>query len=1088
MNRTLLQSLLAVAGLLCSVPARADLDQEFRTPPDTAKVWCYWWWLNGAASPEGITRDFEEMRKQGIAGALLFDAGEAGTEAPRGSFFMSPAWRELYQHAVREAARLGITLGVNLCSGWNAGGPWITPEHAAKKLVSSHVTVKGPGPISTALPLPEAVDGFYRDIAVLAHPTSDRGSPEPKLSASSSYRDYRPGLAVDDDDRTRWTSNGDQPGMGPTPEKPEYLQFDYAEPWTAAGLYLQPYTDCGPKEIDLQCSDDGQTYRSLKRATLAPQQPITIPFDDTRARHFRVVFRSAHPHQGKDNWNVQVAEIELLTRRDREAASATRRNAWDRRRTLDVTASMNADGRLSWEAPAGTWSILRLGYTLHNNPVKCVGSGPVGPELDPMSAAAMDAHFAETGAKLIADAGPLAGQSLQYFHIDSWELGQPTWTPAMRHEFAQRRGYDPLLYLPALVKRTVDDSETTQRFLADYRRTAADLIAAHYYGRLRELTLQGGLRGIHPESGGPFFDHWIDGLQCAGINDIPMGEFWKRNREPDGPITWPPQTNPTIKQIACAAHIYGKPVCQAEAFTSFADDWTDDPWSMKDIGDEAFCHGLTRNVLCFYVHQPRLDAKPGFQWAHVGTHFDRNITWWDLSGAWLTYLARCQHLLRQGRFVADFAYLQSEDIPSFIAPRDQQKPARPPGFDYDVLNAEVLLGRAMAKDGRLTLPDGMSYRYLVLPERSPFALSPAVLRRIKELTEGGVTLVGPKPDRAQGLTGFPASDREVKRFADDLWGPAASPAGERKAGQGRVIWGRSLAEVVQADALAPDVEFLQATASSRFDWIHRQDGSTDLYFISNQAAAPAAAEVAFRATGRQPELWDAVTAEMRDLPVWREEAGRTFVPLEFAPRQSFFVVFRKPSTARPAAVATNFPRTRSVLELAGSWEIAFAPEWGGPAKVVFERLDDWTQRPEDGIRYYSGTAVYRKRFELPDLRPAGRLFLALGTVHNLARVKLNGREAGVVWTAPWQTEITTAARAGANDLEVEVVNLWPNRLIGDATLPKEKRFTVTNVRTYDTMASGTYGCKTCEARQKSGQPAALLPSGLLGPVTVQEME
>ena len=244
--------------------------------------------------------------------------------------------------------------------------------------------------------------------------------------------------------------------------------------------------------------------------------------------------------------------------------------------------------------------------------VNCVGSGPTGLEIDTMSAEAMDAHFAETGAKLIADAGPLAGKTLQYFHIDSWELGQPTWTPKMREEFQTRRGYDPLFYLPALLQRTVDDTSTTQRFLADFRRTAADLVAANYYGRLRERTVKGGLRGIHPESGGPFFDHWIDALQCEGINDVPMGEFWKRDIEPAGPITWPPQTNPTVKQIACAAHIYGKPVCQAEAFTSFCADWMDDPWTMKDIGDEAFCHGLTRNVLCFWVHQPRLGRQTRF--------------------------------------------------------------------------------------------------------------------------------------------------------------------------------------------------------------------------------------------------------------------------------------------------------------------------------------------------------------------------------------------------------------------------------------------------------------------------------------------
>ncbi len=305
----------------------SELAKTFKMPPDEFKPWCYWWWLNGTASKEGITRDFEEMRKQGIGGALLFDAGEGGPEVPRGPHFMSAAWRELFKHAVREADRCGIVLSVNLCSGWNAGGPWVTPETAAKKIVGAATVVQGPGKINAILPQPEKVQGFYRDIAVLACRVAENASPQPKLSASSSYRDYPPALAQDGSSDTRWISNGDKPGMGPTPEKPEYLQFDYDQAFPAAGLYLNPYPDCGPKEIDVQCSDDGQTYRSLRRATLAPRQEVTLAFDEVRARHFRVAFLSSHPLHGKENWNVQVAEIALLTRAERSAGSRTRRDA-----------------------------------------------------------------------------------------------------------------------------------------------------------------------------------------------------------------------------------------------------------------------------------------------------------------------------------------------------------------------------------------------------------------------------------------------------------------------------------------------------------------------------------------------------------------------------------------------------------------------------------------------------------------------------------------------------------------------------------------------------------------------------------------
>ncbi len=1053
--------------------AKSELEREFIHPPESARAWCYWWWLNGAASKKGITRDFEEMKRQGISGALLFDAGNAGPDAPRGPHFMSPAWREMYKHAVREADRLGIALGVNLCSGWNCGGAWVTSEHAAKKIVGAATVVKGPGRVRVELPRPGAVQGYYRDIAVLACPLPGGESPQPKVTASSSYRQYVPELAQDGKGDTRWISNGDKPGMGPTSAKPEYLQFDYDKAWPAAGLYIDPYPDCGPKEIELQYSADGKAYRVIKRTTLQPDKGIVIAFDEIRASHFRVVFLSSHPYQGRKNWNVQVAEVALLTREESKKPPQTRKRTWQRDRSVELTKFMDDEGRLTWDVPAGSWRVLRVGYTLHRNRTKCVGSGPGGLEIDPMNSAAMDAHFAETGAKLIADAGSLAGKTLQYFHIDSWELGQPTWTPAMRDEFRRRRGYDLLPFLPALRGQMVDDDETTQRFLADYRRTAADLVAENYYGRLRALTIKGGLRGTHPESGGPFFKHWIDGLQCEGVNDIPMGEFWRRQSEPDGGISgWPPQRNPSVKQAASAAHIYGKPICQAEAFTyMYAGDWTATPWNMKDIGDQAFCHGLTRYVLCFWVHQPNLEDIPGYQWVNVGTHFDTNITWWNMSHAWLTYIARCQHMLRQGRFVADFAYFQGEQIPGFIAPRDMQEPMRPSGFDYDALNAEVLLKRASAKAGRLVLPDGMSYRYLVLPHTAGWMVSPAVLRKIKELVEGGVTIVGPRPAHAPGLTDFPQCDEQIRKLSDALWGSGTPLSGKRKVGSGRVIWGKALDDIVKTDALAPDVEFRAPSPQAKFDWIHRRSGDSEIYFLSNQSNVRSSVVAAFRVSGRQPELWDAVTGQVRELHDWRQQENRAVVPLEFAPRQSWFLIFRKNAESGKLKAAENFPKLKRIEEVVGPWKVSFDPKWGGPGLVVFDKLRDWSKRSEPGIRYFSGTACYRTTFSLPATirKSPGGLYLDLGRVKNLAAVRLNGKDLGVVWTAPWRVKITDAVKPTGNILEIDVVNLWPNRLIGDASLPPEKRCTVTNVKTYKKNSS-------------------LLESGLLGPVGLMHDE
>jgi alpha-L-rhamnosidase len=910
-NRLML--IVGVLLLLCGRGIAADkLAEEFASPPVESRVWCYWWWLNGNASKEGITRDFEEMRKQGISGALLFDAGDA-KEVARGPAFMSDEWRELYKHAVREADRYGIVLTVNLCSGWNAGGPWVTPEAAAKKLVSAETVVKGPGRVTVELSKPKVAQGYYRDITVLAY-------------------------------------------------------------------------------------------------------------------------------------SVTNGALSNLTIRSSSAV-------------IDLTGSVDTNGLLTWEAPAGDWNVLRIGYTLHGTKIQCVGSGPAGLEIDPMSAAAMDLHFAETGAKLISDAGPLVGKTLQYFHIDSWELGQPTWTLNMREEFQKRRGYDLLKWLPAVLGQTVDNAEETKRFVQDYRRTAADLVAANYYGRLEELSVKGGLRGSHPESGGPFFQHWIDPLECMGRTALPMGEFWKRNSEPNGPITW--NNNPSLKQAASAAHIYGKPLCQAEAYTCFAEDWTENPWNMKDIGDAAFCEGLTRQVLCFWVHQPKLDAKPGFQWAHVGTHFDCHITWWPLADGWLKYLARCQHLLRQGMFVADFACLQSEAIPAFIsspklnesATRPGQYLGVPAGFNYDALNAEVLLTRAMAKDGRLVLPDGMSYRYLVLPSKAGAILTPTTLKKINELADAGVPVIGP-----QAFAGSVPKMREG-----------------------------TMDSVAKADRFAPDLEIRHAGTGGGLHWIHRRAGNTDIYFVSNQTTNDVTADVVFRTAGKRPERWDAVTGAIRLLPEFKAmDDGRTVVPLKFAPRQSWFVVFRKKvgeagEVHGSVVGGKNFSELKQVQELTGAWDVTFDPKWGGPTNaVVFNELTDWTDQSDSAIKYYSGIAVYRKVFNLPEPRTLNPFFLNLGVVHDLARVRLNGKDLGVVWTAPWQVEIPEKLlKEKGNELVIEVANLWPNRLMGDAMLPKEKRRTVTNATVYD---------KKYADAQKVGKPLPLFPSGLLGPVRLMREE
>ncbi|MHC4109547.1 MAG: glycosyl hydrolase [Planctomycetota bacterium] len=1023
----------------------ADLEDGFSNPPDSAKPWTYWWWLDSNVSKVGITADLEAMKQQGIAGALVFDAGIGGPLAPDGPKFMSPQWRDHLKFTLQEADRLGLQISFNLCSGWNAGGPWVKPEHAAKIFVSSETTVQGGKKLEQQLGVPTGITGnYYRDSAVVAIRISEQeGQAISKLTAGSFYPKYPPALASDRNPQTRWISNGDKPGQGPTPKAPEYLNWEFPAPFPAASLVVTPYPDCGPKDCELQYSDDGKTFQPICRFVVQERQEKTVAFDERRAKFFRLVFTSSYPYQGKDSWNVQISEIALLKKGQKKPAPLT--TQYRSRDAVDVTSKVDTSGKLVWDAPEGSWKIMRMGYTLvSRGVVHCNSPSGGGLEIDPLSRKAMDIHFEATVGACIADMGELMGKTLKYTHIDSWELGVPNWTDEFRLEFGRRRGYDPLPYLPALAGKIVDSKFVSDRFLHDCRRTVADCIAENYYGRLSELSHKHGM-GIHPEAGGPFFTHWVDALQCLGKSDIPMGEYWARKTEPTGPFWYRNQFNlcDTVRQAASAAHIYGKKFVQAEAYTTMGPNWEKDPYMLKDVGDLAFCAGLTRNMLCFYVHQPCLDIKPGNQWEQAGTHFDRNITWFPQSHAWLKYLARCQFMLGQGRFMADICYYYGENVPGFVPSRDHMNPALPHGYDCDTINTEVLLTRVSAKNGRIVLPDGMSYRMLVLPNSD--AMSLAVLRKVAELAKAAVTVVGAQPTHTPGLRDYPASDEEVKKLASKL----------------KLVSSNNLQDTLADLGIGPDFE----SATVPLHYIHRKSDDADIYFVSNQQNKSVSTRCTFRVGGKQPEIWDAVTGEMRNATAFEIAGGRCTLPLEFAARGSLFVVFRKPTRSLKGTSTANYARLIQVGEITGPWIVKFDPKWGGPESVVFEKLDDWTQRSEPGIKFYSGKATYHKTFELTEAAKGTkkRLYLDLKRIRNVAHVRLNGKDLGVVWTAPWRVDITQAVKPTGNKLKIDVVNLWPNRLIGDAALLSEKRLTKTNVTKF----------------KKNSQ---LLSSGLLGPV------
>ncbi len=721
---------------------------------------------------------------------------------------------------------------------------------------------------------------------------------------------------------------------------------------------------------------------------------------------------------------------------------------------LDLTDRVDANGVLHWDAPAGNWQILRFGYTIGDHAyVSTSSDGWSGFALDVYSATAFQNYWNKIVAPLIADAGPLAGNTLKYLHTDSWEIELANWTPNLPAEFKKRHGYDLTPWLPVLAGRIVNSREQSDRFLFDYRKTLGDLAIDGHYRLFRDNARRLGLE-IHPESGGPHAVP-IDAQRCLGWDDVPMSEFWA--------WSWEHRIGDAnrffVKQPASAAHTYGHRITQDEGFTTIGPNWQEKIWdNLKPAFDKALCEGMNRLVWHAFVCSPDETGIPGQQY-FAGTHLNPKVTWWPESQAFFSYINRSQFMLQQGLFVADVCYYYGDHVPNFSQLKASDPAHILPGYDYDVITAEALIERATVKDGRIVLPDGMSYRVLVLPDRDVISLP--VLKKIKDLVAAGATVIGPKPLRAETLENFASTDAEVRKIAGELWGG--------KVGAGRVVTVKTAREVLQADGIQPDCEFLDA-AGLPLDYIHRTTEAAEIYFVANRATNAVAANCAFRVTGRAPELWNAVTGERKFAPAYEEKDGRIFVPLDFGPCSSWFVVFREPATAHPPTAKSNSPNLTPVQEIVGAWTVHFDPKWGGPKTAQFDSLVSWPTRPEPGIKFYSGTAVYEKSFSVDNSKlkvQNSKLILDLGNVHEIAEVKVNGQSCGTVWCPPWRVNVTDALKSGENKLQIEVVNFWPNRIIGDASLPPAERLTRTNIR-------------------KLTAETPLESAGLLGPVRLFE--
>ena len=907
LNRCFLAGLVTVLSALAASAAPTDpLQAGFLNPPDSAKPQTWWHWMNGNITRAGITADLEAMQQIGLGGATIVNV-DCGI--PRGPVnFMSPEWREDFKFAVSEASRLGLELCVENCAGWSSsGGPWNTVTNAMQRVTTSELRVSGPTNFNAALPPPPTTLDFYRDIAVLAFPAPADEAVRMKDAApvASASGKEPPGSRLTDGDAKTFIRL-----PGPKRGQPQFAQLDFQKPFSARTVKITGGPGMPECKGDIQVSEDGRTFRTLKPFAFARRgslvRSVSLGAQPVAARFWRVQFTEVAARALATNTNIPLAEIELAPRlivenidakagfngaevlSSREADDAAA-GAVERGSIVDLTARLGADGKLNWRVPAGEWIVLRLGYTptgRNNHPAPKEGEGL---ECDKFSQVALDAHWDGFMQKILDDIAPLAGRkALNTSLIDSYEVGGQNWTKNFRAEFQKRRGYDPVKFLPTLTGRVVDSPATSERFLWDLRRTIADLFAENYFGHFAELCKQHGLLNAVEPYTGPF-----ESMQSGAPADVVMGEFWSGS-----------QGHSSVKLAASIAHTYGKTIVAAESFTASpeAGRWLNDPYSLKTLGDLMYCQGLNRYVFHRYAMQPWTNRWPGMTMGQWGFHFERTETWWTQGKPWIDYISHCEFLLQQGRAVADAAYFTGESAPSEMR---MGNPALPAGYDYDAVNADVLLHGATVKNGRLTLASGASYAVLILPSNDP-DLTPRMLQRLRELVRAGATVVGPRPQHSPSLADFPKCDAQVKKLAAGLWGKCdGTTIFENADGKGRIVWGKSLTDVFAAQNLKPDFEFQGSSDATRLAYAHRVAGEAEIYFVSNQRRQFDSAECTFRVSGKTPELWHPDTGVIEPAPVWSAKDGRTAVRLDFQPAESVFVIFRHAADSADHVVAAS---------------------------------------------------------------------------------------------------------------------------------------------------------------------------------------
>ncbi len=1098
--------LIAVLGIVasCESPVHSaspsELEQSFRSPGPAATPWTFWYWMNGRVSPEGITADLEAMQRAGLGGAYLMPI--QGPESPPQfeplATQLSPRFWQMVRHAAKEADRLGLQLGVHACDGFAvAGGPWITPELSMQRLVWERIPIAGGQVVRLQIPKPAHNHDFYRDVAVLAFPTPPGGSVRsdqlsPHVTTSDNETNALRLASAGNTDRYR-------------SETPCWIQFEFDEPLTCRSVTISPDgNNYQCQRMSILASEDGENFRLLKQ--FAPPRhgwqdeatPCTHSIPATTAKYFRFAWSPEGSEPGAEDldaakWSPVLKLNSILLHSSAtipsyrgKSGTLWRVSEWADSDTIpsddcvpleqiiNLSDHLTDDGRLEWNAPPGDWTLLRIGHTTTGK-TNATGGVGLGLECDKLNSAAVrlqfDQWFGEFRRQIADELGEEAtARVLTTFHVDSWECGSQNWTHDFAEQFRRLRGYDPRHYLLCVAGIPVESAESSERFLRDLRLTIDDLKTEAFYGTLRQLTRQQGLK-FSAECTAPTMTG--DAMRHFAQVHVPMGEFWLNSPTHDKPND--------MHDAVSAAHIYGKSIVQSEAFTQLRIRWDETPQQLKALGDRQLALGTNRMVMHVFTHNPWLDRKPGQTLGGVGLYFQRDQPWLTASRGWMQYFARCSSVLQQGRPVVDIAVWTGDDIPSrshtperlittlprligsevvererkrldnqgqplrerptgvrasanIVDPADWVNPLG--GYKYDSVNSDALLRLAAVKNGRIELPGGASYGLLVLPAANPMMpeaarVTPETAERLADFVEQGGTVLCCEPfDHSPSLSQEDADTRvgaalqrlkaHPDRFFDSVW---EEP---------------TLTRIGMLPDLA--IESNSSGNSQALAWNHRTGDGWDVYFLSNQLNSALEVTLSVRCVRRRVELWDPVTGTIRPLHAEGVTEDRTRCTVALTPSQSLLLVLRDDL---PSYADENSERASTTTALAGRWRLRFKAAVGdNPPEREIDELADLSQDDDDTLKHFAGTAIYETAFS-SEPESDRKTWLAFDKVAPLAEVEVNGRDCGVVWTEPWRVDVTKALQPGENRITVRVPSTWKNRLIGDAKLPEAEQDTWT---------------------------------------------